>query len=120
MPKVMLIEDDENMFSLLSMFLEFEGFEVSCWNGNGDIDSILEILRREQPALVFLDVHLRKLNGFDLLHQVRSDPGLKDTRILMASGMELANKSQDEGADGFILKPFEPDELVEVIRHTLG
>jgi DNA-binding response OmpR family regulator len=120
MPKVMLVEDDENMFSLLSMFLEFEGFEVSCWNGNGDMESFLEILRREQPALLFLDVHLRKLNGFDLLHQVRSDPSMKDIRVLMASGMEFTRRCQEEGADGFILKPFEPDELVEVIRNTLG
>lgn len=120
MPKVMLIEDDENMFSLLSMFLEFEGFEVSCWNGNGDVESILALVRREQPALIFLDVHLRKLNGFDLLRQVRGDPGMKDVRVLMASGVELTRKCQEEGADGFILKPFEPDELVEVIRQTLG
>jgi CheY-like chemotaxis protein len=84
------------------------------------MESFLEILRREQPALLFLDVHLRKLNGFDLLHQVRSDPSMKDIRVLMASGMEFTRRCQEEGADGFILKPFEPDELVEVIRNTLG
>jgi DNA-binding NarL/FixJ family response regulator len=45
---------------------------------------------------------------------------MKDIRVLMASGMEFTRRCQEEGADGFILKPFEPDELVEVIRNTLG
>ena len=119
MPKVMLVEDDPNMFSLLSMLLEFEGYEVVVWDGEGDTHSILATIRREQPGLVFLDVHLRQLNGFDVLRLLRTDPGTKGTRVLMASGMDMTYKCQQEGADGFILKPFMPDELVGEIRRTL-
>jgi DNA-binding response OmpR family regulator len=120
MPKVMLVDDDENMFSLLSMFLRFEGFEVSCWDRRGDIEAILESLRQEQPDLAVLDVHLRQLNGFDLLQRIREDPDMQEMRVLMASGMELTHKCLEEGADGFIQKPFEPEELADLIRKTLG
>jgi DNA-binding response OmpR family regulator len=120
MPKVMLVEDDANMFSLLCMLLEFEGYEVIAWDGNEDIESILTTIRREQPELVFLDVHLRHLSGFDLLRKLKNDPNLDRMRVLMASGMDLNYKCRQEGADGFILKPFMPDELIGVIQQTLS
>lgn len=120
MPKVMLVEDDANILSLLAMLLEFEGFEVVRWNGCEDLDGLLEMARRERPALVFLDVHLRQLDGFDLLRRLKEEPRLQGMRILMASGLDLTYKCQQEGADGFILKPFMPEELIGKIQRTLG
>ncbi len=118
--KVMLVEDDANMFSLLHMLLEFEGYQVVLWEGGGQVEDILSILQRERPALVLLDVNLRHLNGFDVLRQIRRDPELQGTRVLMASGMDMTYKCRQEGADGFILKPFMPDELIGAIQQTLG
>jgi DNA-binding response OmpR family regulator len=120
MPKVMLIEDDANMFSIVKMFLEFEGYEVVHWENGEQIDDILNRLQSERPDLVLLDVNLRYLNGFDILHQLRADPALADVQVLMASGMDMTYKSQREGANGFILKPFMPDELVEKIKQLIG
>lgn len=116
----MLIEDDETMLSLLNAFLEIEGFTVSNPNLNEDLEGILSAMRQETPDLVLLDVHLNQLNGFDLLLRIRQDPGLKPTRVLMTSGMDLSAECVENGADGFLLKPYMPDELLGRIRQTLG
>lgn len=116
----MLIEDNANVFSLLLMLLEFEGYEVVHWEGGEQVEEVLSLIRQEQPSLVLLDVNLRHLSGFEILHALRKDPGLKDTRVLMASGMDLTYRSRQEGADGFITKPFVPDELIQTIQETIG
>ncbi len=120
MDKVMLIEDDETMLSLIHTLLELEGFQVAELGQEKSIEEIYERVRQEDPQLILLDVHLRQLNGLDLLHRLREDEELKRVRVLMSSGMELSDQSRREGADGFILKPFMPDELVGMIRDTLG
>ena len=120
MPKVLLLDDDVTIVSLLQTLLELEGVQVLHFNGEGKPDEILDVFHREKPDLVLLDVHLRHTSGFDLLHLVRQDEGLESVRILMSSGMELSSKCAQEGADGFILKPYMPDELVKKIRITLS
>jgi DNA-binding response OmpR family regulator len=120
MPKVMVIEDDANMFSLLQMLLEIEGYDVVLWEGAEHIQDTIDSLCQEKPDLILLDVHLRHLNGFDVLHSLRKEPELDGVRVLIASGVEMTDRSQEEGADGFILKPFMPDELLDKIQQTLG
>ncbi len=120
MPKVMVIEDDANMFSLLKMLLECEGDEVILWEGEEHIQDTIDSLCQEKPDLILMDVHLRHLNGFDVLHSLRKEPELDGVRVLIASGVEMTDRSQEEGADGFILKPFMPDELLDKIKQTLG
>lgn len=119
MPKVMLIEDDPLMLSLLQTLLEYEGFQTVRLNGERSIDSIISRIRGDKPELVLLDVHLGQINGLDLLRTLRKDTELKSIRVLISSGMELRSESYVDGADGFILKPFMPDELVDRIRDTL-
>lgn len=120
MHKVILVEDDKTMLSLIRAFLQIEGFNVVNLVSDLCLDEIVETIRHEQPALVLLDVHLNQLNGFDLLRSIRNEASLKSTRVLMCSGMELGMRCYEEGADGFILKPYMPEELVEKIRQILG
>jgi DNA-binding response OmpR family regulator len=120
MPKVMLIEDDANMFSLLTMLLEYEGYEVIQWDGGEKVEDVITVLNQELPDLVLLDVHLRHLDGFDVLNSMKKEPALNSMRVLMASGMDMTYRSKQEGANGFILKPFMPDELIQKIQQTLG
>ncbi len=120
MTKVMLIEDDDIMLSLLINLLEFEGFDVSQLGSNTDIDQVIQSIRAEAPDLMLVDVHLGSFSGFDLLRSVRMDEALKSTRVLMTSGMELSHECYEAGADGFILKPYMPDDLVSKIRNIVG
>jgi len=118
--KVMVIEDDLNMFSLLQMLLEFEGYKVVFWEGGEEIQQIVEAVIREKPELILMDVHLRHLNGFEVLRSIRKKSELDQVRVLISSGVDMTEKSQQEGADGFILKPFMPDELIDKIGQTIG
>jgi CheY-like chemotaxis protein len=120
MPKIMVIEDDANMFSLLQMLLEFEGYEVVLWEGGEEIQQIIDEICQEQPELILMDVHLRHLNGFEVLQALKNEPELDAVKVLIASGVDMTKRSNQEGADGFILKPFMPDELIREIQKTLG
>ena len=79
----------------------------------------MDVLHREQPALILLDVHLRQFNGFDLLYCLRQDADVKDIRVVMSSGSDFSDRCLAEGADGFILKPYMPEDLIKKLRHTL-
>lgn len=119
MPKVMLIEDDDTMRALLGTLLQFEGYDVAQQKCDDELHEMLGSVRREEPALVLLDVNLCHFSGFDLLRSIRQDPDLKPVRVLMSSGMDHGLRCFQEGADGFILKPYMPDELMRKIRQTL-
>lgn len=125
MPKVMLIDDDENMLSLLDTLLALEGYEVSKLGGDQSLEGpeIQYAIRREEPDLLMMDVHLNQVNGldgFDLLRKLRRAPDLAGMKILISSGMDFSDKCIREGADGFVLKPYMPEELLIKIRKILG
>ena len=116
----MVVEDDANMFSLLQMLLEFEGYEVVLCEGGEHVQQIIDSICQEKPDLILMDIHLRHLNGFEVLRSLQNEDELDEVRVLIASGVDLTERSQQEGADGFILKPFMPDELISTIQQTIG
>lgn len=113
--KIMLVEDDRTMRAILKTLLELERFTVAAWNGQSG-DNILEQIRAEHPQVLLLDVHLRSASGLDILRQIRGDDELVQMRVLMTSGMDLKDQCLEAGADGFLLKPYMPDELIGQIR----
>ena len=122
MISVMLVEDDRTMIRLLQTLFEIEGFEVIPLAAGADI---LESIRQNNPDIILLDVHLKdphgkEINGFDLLGLIRQDPELKDAKVLMSSGIDFRDKSIQEGADGFLLKPYMPDELINLTKQTIN
>ncbi len=66
-----------------------------------------------------VDVNLRTGSGLDLVREIRHAPEIKDIRILMSSGLNLKQECMQAGADGFIMKPFMPDELIMLIHRTI-
>jgi len=118
--KIFLVEDDLSMQALLQTYLQFEGFEVTLQNKEENLEEVIENIRRAAPDVVLLDVFLPQINGFDLLAGMREDPELKEMRVVMSSGMDFNERCLKEGANGFILKPYMPDDLVKIIRRALG
>ncbi len=114
MPKIMLAEDDETMLSLLKTLLSLEGFTVVGVDFSSE--GILEVLRREKPDALLMDVHLPNQNGLDALREIRNDAALQDTRVIMASGMNLKEECLAAGANGFLLKPYMPEDLIALLR----
>jgi len=115
MQKVMLVEDDATMIGLLNILLEMEGFEVVKMLED-DPDQILETIRKERPAVILMDVHLRQANGLDLLRMIKGEEDTKASKVLMSSGIDFREECTKAGADGFILKPYMPDVLIQQIR----
>lgn len=118
MTKIMLVEDDRTMVSLLTTLLSLEGYSVTTPH-NHNHEDVMAAFSRERPEVALVDVNLRTGNGLDLVRQIRQAPDVKDTRILMCSGMNLKQECLQAGADGFVLKPFMPDDLINQIRSTL-
>ncbi|HEY44368.1 MAG TPA: response regulator [Anaerolineae bacterium] len=117
MPKVFIIDDDQTMVYLLRTLLEMDGFEVAEVR---DWDAILETVEVENPDLVLMDYFLPDLDGLELLTQLRADPNLAQVRIVMSSGMDVSDQCIAAGADAFLLKPYTPEQLVEVIKENVG
>jgi DNA-binding response OmpR family regulator len=119
MPKVMLIEDDETMSSLLTILLQFEGYAVSTSTDDSP-NGFFEAMRRDKPDLILLDVHLRQGNGIEILRTMRNTPDLQDLHVLMTSGLNYKEECLQAGADNFLLKPYMPDELINLIKRIIG
>lgn len=120
MLKVMVIEDDKSMLGLLTALLELEGFQVKTLGRVSCLDDVYAEVLVEQPDLILLDVHLGQWSGFEILNRLKNNGSTSSLKVLMSSGMEMKKESQLRGADGFILKPYMPDELVFQIKHILG
>ena len=116
MQKVMLVEDDPTMLDLLRRLMEIEGFQVVQVNAGQEP---LAEIASEQPDIVLLDVYLEGISGLDVIKDLRADPELAHTRVLMSSGMDYKDACLKAGADDFILKPYMPDELIRRIRELL-
>lgn len=115
MIRVMLVEDDPSMRRLLQTLLELEGFEVVAPQII-DRSRVLDTLQNEQPDTLLMDVHLPNSNGIDLLKEIRLNPNHSSLRILMTSGEDFRQVCMQSGADGFLLKPYMPDDLIRWLR----
>ena len=119
MSKVMLVEDDMTMLSLLTTLLEIEGFQVISALDE-DPQAILQQIHQEQPDLLLMDVNLRQLNGLDMLRLLRQDAQASSVRVIMSSGMDFRHECLLAGATDFIMKPYMPDDLIDQIRQVLS
>jgi DNA-binding response OmpR family regulator len=119
MHKVLLIEDDQVMASLMQVFLQMEGIGVLLLDQDPGLEEILGAIHKEKPDLVLLDVNLKRLNGFDILNHIRQDANIKTTQVVLSSGMDVGMQSYALGADGFLLKPYMPEELLELVHEKL-
>ena len=115
--KIMLIDDDPSMQLLIQEIIEREGWEFCC-AGNG-ADG-LEILRREKPSFLILDVMLPDMNGFDICRIIREEGRRVPIMFLSAKG-DIVDKSVgfNAGADDYLVKPFGMLEMVARIRAVL-
>jgi len=123
MPNILIVDDELHIRLLLEQTLEeIEEKGVRLITaGNGE--DALEIIKKESPQLVFLDVMMPKMNGFDLCRVVKNDLKMENVYIVMltAKGQEVdRRRGREVGADLYITKPFNPDEIIRIAREVLG
>lgn len=115
MIKILLIEDDTTMVSLLKMLLGLEGYHVVTLS-SVDQD-IIDLAHKESPDLMLLDIHLGQQNGLEVIKKLKEMDELKKIKVIMTSGLDLGDNCRKAGADEFILKPYMPDELLKKIKN---
>ena len=112
--KALVVDDDEELVELIRDVLDVDGrFEVRVANNGFDAGMMVKEYR---PDVIVLDVMLPDINGKEVCQRVRSDTSLDDVRIICISGMVEADKIgelKEAGADDFMQKPFEVENLVE-------
>ena len=124
MSKTILIVDDEaHIRVLMEQILEdLEDEGVELLMATNGVDA-LDMIRSEQPDLVFLDVMMPKMNGFEVCQSVKQDATLRETYIIMltAKGQEFdQQQGREVGANLYMTKPFDPDEILEKAAEVLA
>ena len=120
---ILIVDDEAHLRMLLQQTLEEledEGVELlTATNGEEAIATI----ESARPRLVFLDVMMPKLSGFDVCNRAKRTLGLTETYIVLltAKGQEFdRQRGQEVGADLYMTKPFDPDALLQKARAVLG
>ena len=121
--KILIVDDEAHIRRLIEQTLEEledEGVEFLTAE-NGEI--ALEIIQKENPKLVFLDVMMPKMNGMEVCRRVKKELELKDVFIVLltAKGQELdRQRGQEVGADVYMTKPFDPEIILSKAKEVLG
>lgn len=114
MIKVLLADDDFTMVALLKTLLGMEGYQVATLLDKKG--SLVENIRREKPDVLLIDIFLGTRNGMDVVRQIRNTPDMKDLKIVMVSGIDKSEECLAAGANAFLLKPYMPEALFNLLR----
>jgi two-component system alkaline phosphatase synthesis response regulator PhoP len=121
--KILIVDDEAHIRMLIGQTLEEledDGVEFLTAE-NGEI--ALEIIQKENPQLVFLDVMMPKMNGMEVCRRVKKELGMEKVFIVLltAKGQETdRQKGLDVGADVYMTKPFDPEVLLNKAKEVLG
>lgn len=122
MPKILIVDDDFLIRNLLKQILEpFEEKGVKLFVADNGVIAIDKV-KSENPDIVFLDVMMPKMNGFEVCNILKNDLEMKNIYIIMltAKGQELdKQKAIDMGADFYITKPFNINEIIRKVSEVL-
>lgn len=119
--KILVVDDEQDILRVVTFRLKKAGYEViSAVDGQKGFD----LIEGHKPDLVLLDLRLPVLNGDEVCRQVKADDKLKHIPIILltATGSisKIAEKTKELGADDYIMKPFDPEELIEKIKKFMG
>ncbi len=121
--KILIVDDEVHIKMLLEQTLEEleDEYDVELFTAS-DGEEGLEFIRSERPDLVFLDIMMPKMNGYEVCRIVMADGDLGDVKIILltAKGQEVDRKQGLElGAMMYMTKPFDPDEILRVSKELL-
>ena len=118
--RILLADDEEDIKTVVTMFLESQGYEVlTAFDG---LDA-LEKTRTEKPDLILLDIMMPVLDGYEVCKRLKEDATTGNIPILILSAaahVESVDRGLKAGARDYIVKPFEPEKLLEKIEQVIG
>lgn len=115
---ILIVEDEEDLAENLADLLELEGYQTKiCHSGEAAIQSVEDHV----PDLVLLDIQLTGMDGIEALRRLKeTHPTLPVIMVSASSQRGMSIKIEEYGADGFMLKPYDQDELLKLIEDILS
>ncbi|HWJ90567.1 MAG TPA: response regulator [Flavisolibacter sp.] len=118
MTKILIIDDDPDVRTVMNILLKKQGFEVETASRR---DEALTKLQKFKPSVVLLDVLLSGADGRELCREIKLDPKTKDIQVIMFSAHPgAADNISSYGADDFITKPINSDSLLEKLNRFIS
>ena len=118
--RVLVVDDDDVIRQLITVNLELEGFEVAtATDGQDCLDKVKDV----RPDVVTLDIMMPRLDGWEAAGRLRADPETADIKVVLLSARAQEadlERGSRIGVDAYLTKPFDPDELIEVVRRLAG
>ncbi|HEX9861125.1 MAG TPA: response regulator [Nitrospirota bacterium] len=118
--RILVVDDEMHIIRIVKYKLESAGYEVlTALNG----EDAIRIAKEQKPGLIFLDIMMPGLNGYEVCTRLKNDPATRDIIIIMlsAKGQEADKiKGLEVGVDEYITKPFSPQDLLDRARDLLG
>lgn len=118
--RVLVVDDDDVIRQLITVNLELEGFEVAtATDGQDCLDKVKDV----RPDVVTLDIMMPRLDGWEAASRLRADPDTAAIKVVLLSARAQEadlERGSRIGVDAYLTKPFDPDELIEVVRRLAG
>ncbi len=117
--KILIADDNENIREALTYLLEDEGYSLSMAKDGAET---LARVREVHPDILFLDIMMPEINGYDVCRTIKNDPDLRNIYVIMLTAKGQAaeqERGRAAGADEYIVKPFSPMEILAKIKNIL-
>ena len=118
MSKILIVDDEQDIRDFAKSF--FEKRNIKVITASGGVQA-LELIEREKPDLVLLDIHMEEMTGVEVLKKLRENKN--DTKVIMVTGVEeesIVNEANSWGIRGYIHKPLVLEELEKIVIGELG
>ena len=120
MKKILIVDDEADIIEILQFVLESNGYEcITAFDG----EEGLKLAREANPDLIILDVMMPKINGYKICRLLKYDEKYKDIPIFMVTARSQEEDKiigEETGADEYITKPFQIENVIEKVKSYLG
>lgn len=116
---ILIADDNENIREALTYLLEDEGYKL--WLAKDGADALKKV-KEFKPDILFLDIMMPEINGYDVCRAIKADPELRSTYVIMLTAkgqVAEQERGREVGADEYIVKPFSPMEILAKIKNLL-
>ncbi len=119
--KVLIVDDSSTMRKIVMRTLRQAGFEAEVVEAGDGVEGLAQ-LDGGAPDLIFSDVNMPNMNGIEFLKELRGKDGMGEVPVVMVTtegGQDSMNQAMELGANGYVVKPFTPDKLKDVLSDVM-
>ncbi|MCP9750407.1 PleD family two-component system response regulator [Ferruginibacter sp. HRS2-29] len=117
-PVILAVDDQLELLNLLDMMMSFQGYEVKI---SQNAENLIDILHAKTPDIILMDVTMKQINGAVLCTLLKTNKSTAAIPVVLVSGVEdLEDIAREAGADAFIRKPFDTQEIEKVLFRFVG